>query len=379
MKRVISIFVVFILLASAIGMFTTSAGSRDPIADLNTDQNIQTAQKIQEKNEIRKNLDSFGDHFTENQGQIDSSVKYYIIGKGMWFLDDGVVFDIKEQPKEPVVDSKFKDPYDVLNQVEDNELVNGVKFKLNFVNSNKITPVGVDPLPHKSNFFFGSDPDEWYTNIPSYCDIVYENIYDNIDLRYYLTSSGLKYDFIVHPGGSPGDIRLEYEGIEGLYVNKDNDLAIQTGIGEIRDSNLFIYQSENNAEFEVNGKFKLVDTNTFGFEMTENYDKDSDLVIDPALVYSTYLGGSGMDYGYAIEVDSSKNAYVTGYTASTNFNMTGGAYQTTKSGNNDLFVLKVNPTGASLVWATYLGGTNNDQSRDLAIDGSGNVYVAGFT
>jgi hypothetical protein len=99
-------------------------------------------------------------------------------------------------------------------------------------------------------------------------------------------------------------------------------------------------------------------------------------------MYSTYLGGSDIEFGYAIEVDSSKNIYVCGYTSSTDFNTTTGAYQETKAGDKDAFVFKLNPAGggsSDLIWSTFLGGIKPEEAKDLAIDSSNNVYITGLT
>ena len=97
------------------------------------------------------------------------------------------------------------------------------------------------------------------------------------------------------------------------------------------------------------------------------------------LVYATYLGGSGQDKGAGIAVDGSGNAYVTGYTVSTDFPTTAGALQTTYGGNNDAFVSKLNASGSALVYSTYLGGSANDYGYGIAVDSSGNAYVVGST
>ena len=98
------------------------------------------------------------------------------------------------------------------------------------------------------------------------------------------------------------------------------------------------------------------------------------------LVYSTYLGGSNNDEAFGIGVDAAGNAYVAGATDSTNFPTTPGAFQTTLSGGNDLFITKLNPTGSGLVYSTYLGGSEFDNlANGIAVDAAGNAYVSGLT
>src|SRR5439155_778710 len=98
-----------------------------------------------------------------------------------------------------------------------------------------------------------------------------------------------------------------------------------------------------------------------------------------ALVYSTYLGGGGIDEGFGIAAAAAGNAYVTGFTNSSNFPTTAGAFQTTLGGNFDAFVAKLSATGAALLYSTYLGGAGTDEGFGIAAAAAGNAYVTGFT
>src|SRR5262249_42449573 len=108
------------------------------------------------------------------------------------------------------------------------------------------------------------------------------------------------------------------------------------------------------------------------------YDKARPLVIDPVLLYSTFLGGSSNDVGSAIAVDQSGNAYITGSTTSSDF-PTQQAEQATSGGGTDVFVAKIDPSGSALVYSTYFGGSGDDSGAGIAVDALGQAYVAGLT
>jgi hypothetical protein len=142
-----------------------------------------------------------------------------------------------------------------------------------------------------------------------------------------------------------------------------------------------VYQKIDGRRQSVAGKFKLLASNAVGFELGA-YDRSESLTIDPTLVYSTYLGGSNSDTITAIAVDGSGNAYLTGYTSSTDFPVTPGAYQTTdKDAASSAFVTKLNSSGSALIYSTFLGGTRGpsggDSAQSIAVDLAGDAYVTG--
>ena len=220
-----------------------------------------------EETYILQNLNNLDGFFTENRGQVgNDSVRYYIQGKGVWFLDDGVVFELSELATNNNLEEQIKDPYLLIGLSDELDIQmkrKSVVLKLNFEGANKVSPEGKGPLPHRSNFFYGDISSKWCTNVPNYQEIVYENIYYNIDLRYYSTSKGLKYDFIVHPGGNPNDIKLRYEGPEKLVIDDYGDLRIKTQLGDVEDSNLFIYQNKKNNKKVIEGRFNLLNHLTY--------------------------------------------------------------------------------------------------------------------
>ncbi len=350
------------------------------------------------KNEIMYNLNQFNGYFTENRGQVgNDSVRYYIQGGGVWFLDDGVVFELREEISSNSPQSTVYSPESRLmtddwrlmteNRVPEPVEYRGVVIKLEFVGASDIRPVGKERLSWNNNYFYGNDSSKWCTDVPNFGEVWYENIYDNIDLKYYTTEKGLKYDFIVHLGGDPNKIILQYKGINKLKKDINNNLIIKTIAGNLLDSNLFIYQYDNNNKNEIYGKFKLINGNTYGYEIVEEYDKQIDLIIDP-IIFSTYIGMNESDSLYSMTIDLENNIYLTGYTLSPDFPTTVGAYDTTYNINcsplsstfgMDVFVLKMNSDGSSLIYSTFIGGNISERGTNIFIDKLGNAYVVGYT
>ncbi|UCH89274.1 MAG: SBBP repeat-containing protein, partial [Thermoplasmata archaeon] len=298
--------------------------------------------------------------FTQNLGQLENNdIRFYVQDGGLWFTDDGVWFRIEGR-----------------GEKEEGSIV----IKQTFVGANSVVPYGKTPFNHYSNYFYGNVPSEWVTEVPNYGEIYYEDLYNDIDLRYYSSQNGLKYDFIIHPGADIEQIRLRYEGAEGLELDDKGNLIIKTRVGNLVDSDLFIYQDHECEKASVEGNFEIIHSNEYRFVINGDYQQDEVLVIDPQLnlEYSTFIGGGSTEYGRNIDIDSAGNAYVGGYTSSTEFPTTPGAFDRVLN-STDVFVFKLNPTGSSLIYSTFVGGFDNDYFGGFAVDASGNAYATGNT
>jgi hypothetical protein len=241
---------------------------------------------------------------------------------------------------------------------------------------------GTDELPGKSNYFKGNDPKKWRTNVSNYAKVHYRDVYPGVDVVYYGNQGKLEHDFVVSPGADPAAIKLAIEGADSLRLDKQGNLVAQLTSGEVVLNRPTVYQPGNpKSEIQnpksVDGRFVLLADSRIDFEIG-TYDKTKPLVIDPVLIYSTYLGGSVSDEGYGIAVDTAGSAYVTGYAESPDF-PTANPLQPSLSGYYNAFVTKLNSTGSALVYSTYLGGSDGDIGVGIAVDRAGNAYVTGIT
>ena len=314
--------------------------------------------------------------FESNEGQSDSRVKFLCRGAGYGLFltgSDTVLTLVRPAPRGKALAAKS----DVL------------RFSL--VGANPSPRIeAFEPSPGKSNYFIGSDPSHWRTNIPQYARVKAEQVYPGIDLVYYGRQRQLEYDFRVAPGADPAAIRFSVEGAQKASLNARGDLVLEMRGGDVIEQAPAIYQEAGGKREPVGGGFEMRRIGpgpgwAVGFRVAA-YDRARPLVIDPALAYSTYLGGNPAANGdgcYGIAVNGSGNAYVTGYTSSMNFPTTAGAYQSKLSsganGNVNAIVTELNATGTALVYSTYLGGGVIDNGYGIALDGSGNAYVTGYT
>jgi uncharacterized repeat protein (TIGR01451 family) len=235
--------------------------------------------------------------------------------------------------------------------------------------------IALEELPGKRNYLIGKDPRKWRTNVPTYARIRYAEIYAGINVTYYGNPHQLEYDFEVAPGADSRQIKLTFNSRARPRISAAGELLLQAGEGELRQHRPVAYQ-------EIDGERKLVEAgyvlgagNQVAFEVG-SYDRSRTLVIDPTLVYSTYLGAGGNDTGSSIAVDQNNNVYVTGTTASTTFPTQNPAFAN-NAGLADIFVTKIDATGGTIVYSTYVGGHGNDRAGGITVDQAGNAYVVG--
>ena len=241
--------------------------------------------------------------------------------------------------------------------------------------------VGLNKLPGVSNYFDGASSKDWLTNVPNYGQVEYQNVYAGINLIYFGNQQQLEFNFQVGPGADPGLITMNFQGVKSLTLDSAGDLVLQTSGGKVIEQAPVAYQEMGGAKQVIAGSFVLQGSNQVGFQVGP-YDHSQPLVIDPVVVYSTYLGGSGDDVGSAIAVDSSGNTFVTGYTNSANFPAKPGSLQPTSQGGEETYVTKFDPDG-QIIASTYLGGTptglqrNFNDASGIGVDKAGNVYITG--
>jgi hypothetical protein len=226
----------------------------------------------------------------------------------------------------------------------------------------------------KASYFVGTQ-DRWVRDIPLYAGVQYTEVYPGIGLVFYNNGDELEYDFSVAPGADASRITLSFEGAGEMRI-EDGDLVVKTGWGELRHRKPRVYQVRRARRSDTTGRFVTKGAREAGFEV-DAYDRGSALVIDPVLTYGTYIGGTGADQAYGVAVDSSGSAYVVGETWPINFPKTAMFSSTT--GNQDAFLIKLNPTGTAVIFAAYFGGKSRDSARSVAVNAAGEAYVSGFT
>ena len=249
-------------------------------------------------------------------------------------------------------------------------------FKVAFEGCNWVTPVGVGDSGFPTNFYRGNDPGRWVTGARGFSDVVYRGIYDGVDLRFHFREGALKYDLVVSPGGDPSSIVLAYEGIEGLDIDPvTGDLLIGTAIGTVRDTRPVIVDSSGMPLSEARCRFELAGAMRCGFHVDGGIDACRPFIIDPGLVYSTYVGGSGYDGFNDLEIDDWGNYFASGVTDSPNFPFTVGEYIPAYA---DVIVIMMDSTLSRILFSTFISGSANDDAYGMTIAKDG-LYLVGYT
>jgi hypothetical protein len=302
-------------------------------------------------------------YFEANRGQTDASVKFFSRAAG---------YNLYLTPSEAVM---------VMSRAKGAKNKGGValRMKLKGANANP-TISGQDILPGRTSYFLGSDRSKWLSGVEQYAKVKLSRVYPGIDMVYYGKQGQIEHDFIVAPGANPGRILMGFEGGKSLRLDPRGNLIVGVEGGEVTYNAPTLYQMAGAKRTHVNGRFVLVGTKNVRIEVGD-YIRSKELVIDPALGYSSFLGGTTVDNGNAIVIDSLGQAYVTGTTNSVAFPNVAAHYQPANGGGLDVFVTQINAAGSANVWSTYIGGAGDDIGNGIALDGASppNVYVTGST
>jgi hypothetical protein len=260
--------------------------------------------------------------------------------------------------------------------VSDRDSIEQLVLTAKFVGANPNPEVIADgQMEYECNYFLGNDPTKWHTDVPNYEAITLKDIYPGIDLKY----SGRRgtgqaaYELIAAPGADAAQIKVAYEGAEETSIDPDGRMILKTKWGDM----IAAIKSPANGVLSGTGSFSQLSEKTIGFEANAT-SRQALGTLTTCLVYSTYLGGGEDEVGSYIAVDGIGNAYVAGYTSSSNF-PTMNPYQGTSQGSSDVFVTKLSSFGSSLIYSTYLGGGEDEVGSGIAVDGIGNAYVTGET
>ena len=322
--------------------------------------------------------------FVQNNGQWpDPTIKFTLDGLGAnaGITDQGLKFQLFRESNRTdwTNGTNWTDPSDPqASSGPETRFSQMHEFGLEFDGATTTIPVGHGKSERTFNYLPG-DTANHYENVPSFNAVWCDSLYPGISLELTGHRTGLKYNFHIAPGADPHAIHLRYEGIEKLSLTQDGALEIYFAPGwhPLIDNAPRLFQEVNGAQRLIPGRFILINDHTFGFDITGPYDATLPLVIDPAIEWGTYLGGSNADYGYGAAADSNGNCYVTGYTNSTGW-VSGGWNPALSGASYDGFIIKFNTAGQHQ-WSTYLGGTGVERGYAIAVDSSGNCYATGET
>ena len=291
--------------------------------------------------------------FEANQGQAPSDVKFLARGRG---------YGLFLSPSEAVLKHSS----------------DGSQVRMKLANANPAPAVsGANQLPGKTNYLIGNNPAKWHQNVPQFARVRYSSVYPGIDLVYYGKQGRLEYDFEVAPAADPSQIALRFQGADKLSLSPEGDLLLTDDGSGLRLQAPQLYQEIGKKRLPVDGRFVIRDTKEVGFEVGA-YDRTRALVIDPVLVYSTYLGGNGAETSARIAVDASSNMYVAVSTTSTDTVTCVSPCRTTPVGAGDILITKLD-SGGLISFQTYLGGTGLDTVAGIAIDSGFNIAITGTT
>jgi Beta-propeller repeat len=312
--------------------------------------------------------------FEPNQGQTAPQVKFLAhgAGYGLFLTADEAVLELQHSAASHQPSGNGSQLSTLSSQDASSSVI---RMKLDGANSSARIS-GASPMPGKSSYLIGNDPSKWHRDIPQFGRVQYQAVYPGIDLVYYGDQGQLEYDFRVAPAADPNQIALSFKGASTRIDS--GDLVLSTASGDVRFRAPHVYQRDGNSGKAIAGGFRQLADNKIGFTIGD-YDHNRELVIDPILSYSTYLGGGGTEGFVKIAVDSALAVYVAGSTDSANFPVTDGS---TLKGSQNIFISKINPldTGTSqLVYSVYLGGSQTDSLSGIAVDTAFSIYVAGST
>jgi uncharacterized repeat protein (TIGR01451 family) len=400
------------VVAISFGLFISADNSAHPVPQANFTTTSSTpalpAQKPSvddaTKKEMAEAVAKIPMSFEANNGQTAKQVQFLSRGAGytLFLTHDSAVLALPippaakpEQAKQLSTGTARALPYVGTNtrfDAPDQRSYRGEEvLTMRVVGANQHAHVeGVEKQVARTNYFIGNDPSQWHKDVPNYQKVRYAGIYPGIDLVYYGRQKQLEYDFVVSPGADARAIALTFAGGADaskklpLTINRSGDLIAATQSGEINFHRPVIYQQDGSEKAPVAGRYMLRADGRVGFELGD-YDHSKQLVIDPVLSYSTYLGGSnedisygityGVRYGQPILVGSTRSADFPEVKALYPYG--GGTCGTQPC--RDIFVAKYNPALTELIFATFIGGSNDDVPSQVTQDVYGDIFLVGYS
>ena len=318
---------------------------------------------------------SYGIEFTENKGQWNEQALFKANLKfgNVFLLNDGFLFTIHDK-------KQLHEIHETGFQYSMDEDIQCHSYKITFLNALPATVTTAQQKSAYRNYFIGTDSEKWKGNVNSYGEIIYQNIYKNIDLKVYSANGNFKYDFILNPGAEVSQIKLKVEGLNDLIL-KDRSLNYVTGIATLEENIPLAYIESANQKQKVACNYLLTDKNIIQFNIPnfKPLTANSRLIIDPVLLISTYSGSSGTTYGSSATYDTQGNLFIGALLFDTGWPYTLGAYDVSFAGGIDMGITKFDVTGSNQIWSTYIGGVYEDVVLNLAANSNDKLFVFGYS
>ncbi|CAG5004607.1 hypothetical protein DYBT9275_03405 [Dyadobacter sp. CECT 9275] len=324
-----------------------------------------------------------GMSFVRNMGQWDSEILFRAdIPGGFLFLKNHAIVYVFYDASEVTARhgrGKTTDSQPAARKQEP-YLLKAHGVEVNFINAQtsvKHTPVS--PVVTRHNYFLGADQRKWTGNVQGFEEVLYENIYEGINLRVYWHQFSLKYEFVVKPGADVSRINLKYSGADQVNVNEKGQLEVKTPINKFGEEKPYSFQTIQKKAVEVPSHFVQDKDQSIHFGFPKGYDKSQTLIIDPELIFSTYSGSVPDNWGHTATYDSEGNLFTGGTVFGTGFPVSVGAYQIRFDGMVDVAIMKFSPDGSELLYATYLGGASTDLPTSLIVNNKNELVILGTT
>lgn len=333
--------------------------------------------------------------FVPNHGQWDERIVYKVQSpEGEIYLEkDGITY-VTGAPDNSAKIHAFKH-----NEIQERPILSFHAYKVSFVGAQIPQSIsGSKPQPHYYNYYYGQNPDQWVSKIYPYRNVSYTQLYPGIDLHFSSQSRNLKYDFIVQPGADPELIKMQFSGQNKLRIHKKN-LEIITTTGTVTELKPYAYQFIDQEKVEVPCYYHLKN-DVVSYVFPEGYNTSVPLIIDPTVIFARYTGSSFDNWGFTATYDDMGNFYAGGIVSNmqggSGYIVTPGAFQLTFAGGDtcgsninpgtgaplmpcDIAISKYDATGNTLLYATYIGGSSNEQPHSMVVDHAGNWIISGRT
>lgn len=317
-------------------------------------------------------LPAFGEGFVRNEGQWDGPFvfKAEIPGGALFLEKNALTFHLMDATLREAIHHKEASPYETLRHHA---------FKLHFIGVNEsVSMSSFEPEAHYLNFYLGNDRSRWKRGLASSKRVVYEDLYDGIDLHVMHEGASVKYEFHLDAGVDPSIIEIRTEGLDSVYLDRDGNMTLGTSFIDVVELAPEIFQQGKKRRFEIEGRF-VIEGNSISYDL-DDVDPNLPLVIDPTIIFSTFSGSNSDNWGFTAAPDNNGYLYAGGIVFGTGYPTTTGAFdQTYNDGQYDVAITKYDTSGTQLIFSTYLGGDDLEHPHSMIVNNAGNLYVMGST